>query len=163
MHGLHIALFKRFAKTYSGSRVMANFWGFTMVGVLKFALGFSSTKEKDPVQSEIYMRLNSIFAKNKYGYTTRFMSDFDLLLEGALNERFVDESTLYYDDEVVSTEIEDMEAGLNGEFSEDDIRNLLKDKSHHGEDQKIVRFPGRVGNGYAASDDLSCYKVHPSG
>ena len=56
-----------------------------------------------------------------------------------------------------------MEAGLNGEFSEDDIRNLLKDKSHHGEDDKIVRFPGRVGTGYASSDNLSCYKVHPSG
>ena len=115
------------------------------------------------MQTEIYFRLNSIFAKNKYGYTTRFMSDFDLLLEGALNERFVDESTLYYDDEVVSKEIEDMEAGLNGEFAEDDIRNLLKDKSSHGEGAKVLRFPDRVGTGYGKSDDLSCYKVHPSG
>ena len=109
------------------------------------------------------MRLNSIFAKNKYGYTTRFMSDFDLLLEGALNERFVDESTLYYDDEVVSKEIEDMEQGLNGEFAEDDIKNLLKDKSAHGDGHKSLRFPDRVGNNYVKSDDLSCYKVHPSG
>jgi hypothetical protein len=142
---------------------MASFWGFTMIGVLKYSLGFSAPLEKDPAQAEIYFRLNSIFAKNKYGYTTRFMSDFDLLLEGALNERFIDESTLYYDDEVVSTEIEDMEAGLNGEFAEDDIRNLLKDKSSHGESHKSLRFPDRVGNGYAKSDDLSCYKVHPSG
>jgi hypothetical protein len=142
---------------------MANMFGFTVFALVKFGIGFSGVTEKDPMQKEIYFRLNSIFAKNKYGYTTRFMSDFDLLLEGALNERFVDESTLYYDDDVVSTEIEDMEAGLNGEFSEDDIRNLLKDKSHHGEDDKIVRFPGRVGTGYASSDNLSCYKVHPSG
>ena len=142
---------------------MANLFGFTMFAALKFGIGFSAVHEKDPMQTEIYFRLNSIFAKNKYGYTTRFMSDFDLLLEGALNERFVDESTLYYDDEVVSTEIEDMEAGLNGEFSEDDIRNLLKDKSHHGEGEKALRFPDRVGSGYGRTDDLSCYKVHPSG
>ena len=91
------------------------------------------------------------------------MSDFDLLLEGVLNERFIDESTLYYDDEVVATEIEDMEAGLNGEFAEDDIKNLLKDKSHHGDAAKVVHFPDRVGTNYPKSDDLSCYKVHPSG
>ena len=56
---------------------------------------FSGTKSSDPKQEEVYFRLNSIFMKNKYGYNTRFMSDFDLLLEGVLNERFIDESTLY--------------------------------------------------------------------
>ena len=110
------------------------------------------------------MRLESIFSKNKYGYNTRFMSDFDLLLEGVLNERFIDESTLYYDDPVVSTEITDMEAGLNGEFAEADIKNLLKDKSDHAHGfHKSIRYPGRVGYNYSRSDDLSCYKVHPSG
>ena len=74
------------------------------------------------------MRLHSIFSKNKYGYNTRFMSDFDLLLEGVLNERFIDESTLYYDDPNVAKEIEDMELGLNSDFAEGDIKNLLKDK-----------------------------------
>merc|ERR1711981_869595 len=118
---------------------MANLWGFSLFALVKFGFGFSAVPEADARQKEIYFRLNSIFAKNKYGYTTRFMSDFDLLLEGALNERFVDESTLYYDDEAVSTEIEDMEAGLNGEFAEDDIRNLLKDKSGHGEGHKSLR------------------------
>ena len=112
---------------------------------------------------EIYMRLQSIFSKNKYGYNTRFMSDFDLLLEGVLNERFIDESTLYYDDPVVAKEIEDMELGLNGEFAEGDIKNLLKDKSSHGSAHKSVRYPGRVGYNYARSDDLSVYKVDPSG
>ena len=28
------------------------------------------------------------------------MSDFDLLLEAALNEKFIDESTAYYDDPI---------------------------------------------------------------
>ena len=72
------------------------------------------------------------------------MSDFDLLLEGVLNERFIDESTLYYDNPIVAKEIEDMELGLNGEFSEDDIRHLLKDKSDHGAETKILRYPGRA-------------------
>ena len=91
------------------------------------------------------------------------MSDFDLLLEGVLNERFIDESTLYYDNPVVAKEVEDMELGLNGEFSEDDIKNLLKDKSEHAGMSKTLRYPDRVGSNYVQSDDLSCYKVHPAG
>jgi len=124
-------------------------------------VSFSANDKVDPASSEIYMRLQSIFQKNKYGYNTRFMSDFDLLLEGLLNERFIDESTLYQEDPVVSKEIEDMESGLSGEFSEADIKNLTKDKSSHAEAAKVVRYPGRVGTNYVRSDDLSCYKVHP--
>ena len=56
-------------------------------------MSFTAVPEENKNSTEIYFRLNSIFAKNKYGYATRFMSDFDLLLESALNERFVDEST----------------------------------------------------------------------
>ena len=91
------------------------------------------------------------------------MSDFDLLLESALNERFVDESTAYYDNPVKAKEIEDMEQGLNGEFSEEDIKDLMKDKSEHGSRALVMRYPGRVGSNYQASDDLSIYKTHPSG
>lgn len=112
--------------------MVCNIWGLTAYAGLKFLLGFSSVSKEDPSENEMYMRLNSIFSKNKYGYNTRFMSDFDLLLEGFLNERFIDESTLYYDDPVVAKEIEDMELGLNGDFAEGDIKNLLKDRSDHG-------------------------------
>jgi hypothetical protein len=45
------------------------------------------------------------------------MSDFELLLESALNEQFLDNATLYYDDEMTATEIEDQEVGLVGDFS----------------------------------------------
>ena len=143
--------------------MVANIWGVTFFAGLKFMFNFSQVAEKDDKESEIYMRLQSIFSKNKYGYNTRFMSDFDLLLEGVLNERFIDESTLYYDDPIVAKEIEDMEQGLNGDFAEGDIKNLLKDKSEHGGLHKSTKYPGRVGYNYQASDDLSCYKVHPSG
>ena len=129
----------------------------------KFFAGFSSTSESNSVEGEVYMRLNSIFSKNKYGYNTRFMSDFDLLLEGVLNERFIDESTLYYDNAVSTPEVSDMEQGLNGEFTESDIQNVLKDSAGHGAGSKTLRYPGRVGTNYAKTDDLSCYKVHPSG
>ena len=87
----------------------------------------------------------------------------DLLLESALNERFVDESTAYYDNPVKAKEVEDMEQGLNGEFSEDDIKDLIKDKSEHGTAAIIMHYPGRVGSNYRVSDDLSIYKTHPSG
>ena len=117
--------------------------------------------EKNPDDDEIYYRLQSIFAKNKYGYATRFMSDFDLLLFGVLNERFIDESTAYYKDPVVSNEVEDMEKGLSGEFSDDDIRNLVKDQNEHGAGNKFFRYPGRVATNYQPSDDLSIYKTHP--
>ena len=138
-------------------------WGLTSVSFLKFSLGFSKVPEETKQGTEIYFRLQSIFAKNKYGYATRFMSDFDLLLESALNERFVDESTQYYDNYIKSKEIEDMEQGLNGEFSEDDIKDLIKDKSDHGTADLVMRYPGRVGTNDQPSDDLSIYKTHPSG
>jgi len=133
------------------------------VSFLKFAFGFTSKPEENKTQTEIYFRLKSIFAQNKYGYNTRFMSDFDLLLESALNERFVDESTAYYDNPIKSKEIEDMEQGLNGEFAEDDIKDLIKDTSAHGSRALTMHYPGRVASNYQPSDDLSIYKTHPSG
>lgn len=135
----------------------------TFVSFAKFAFGFSAKKEENIKGNEIYFRLNSIFSKNKYGFNTRFMSDFDLLLEGAINERFVDESTGYYENPIKSKEVEDMEQGLNGEFSEDDIKDLIKDSSSHGTAALVMRYPGRVGSNYPVSDDLSIYKTHPSG
>lgn len=89
------------------------------------------------------------------------MSDFDLLLEGMFNERFIDESSLYYEDPVSIKEIEDMESGLNSDLAEEDIKLLLKDKSEHGTREKTLRRPGRVGTNYPDTDDLSIYKVHP--
>ena len=144
---------------------MANLWGVTFFAGVKFLTNFSKTDNTVDTQQEVYLRLNSIFLKNKYGYNTRFMSDFDLLLEGVLNERFIDESTLYYDDPVVTKEIEDMERGLNGDFDESDIKNLLKDKGghHNSEPFKSLVHPGRIGSNYPRSDDLSIYKVHPAG
>ena len=131
--------------------------------MLKFFTGFSAKPVENPTEAEIYFRLQSIFKKNKFGYNTRFMSDFDLLLESVFNERFIDETTLYYDNAVVIKEIEDVEMGLNGEFSEDDIKLMLKDRSSHAAPAKVTKFPGRVGSNYPLSDDLSCYKIHPVG
>ena len=138
-------------------------YGISFVTTLSFLSGFTQVKEANPADAEIYNRLQSIFAKNKYGYATRFMSDFDLLLESVLNERFVEESTNYYEDPVVAEEVADMESGLNGEFAEDDIRNLLKDRTPHGATPTAFRHPARVNTNYAPSDDLSIYKTHPVG
>ncbi len=138
-------------------------WGLTFFAGVRFLAGFSKTSSSNPKEAEVYFRLNTIFQKNKFGYNTRFMSDFDLLLEGVLNERFIDESTLYYDNPIVTKEIEDMELGLNGEFAEDDIKLLLKDKHEHASPKLTTKFPARVGTNYPVSDDLSCYKIHPVG
>lgn len=92
------------------------------------------------------------------------MSDFDLLLEAVLNERFIDDSTAYYDDPITSKEIEDMELGLNGDFSQMDVKHLLRDKSDgHHESKKCTKYPARFGTNYLPSDDLSVYKVMPRG
>lgn len=92
------------------------------------------------------------------------MSDFDLLLEAVLNERFIDDSSAYYDDPITSKEIEDMEQGLQSDFAEADVKHLLKDKSHgHHDLKKCVRHPARFGTNYEPSDDLSIYKVVPKG
>ena len=76
------------------------------------------------------------------------MSDFDLLLDSILDERFVNESTSYYDDPITIKEIEDMELGLVGEFSEDDVKNHVSDKEAHASGSKVLRYPGRVGLNY---------------
>lgn len=139
-------------------------WGLSFFAGLKAAIGFSSIEKPDEAGAEGYNRLLTILSKNKYGYNTRFMSDFDLFLEALFNQRFIDESTLYYDDAVTEKEINDMEAGLNGDFSKSDVRHLLKDRdAGHHESFKALRFPDRVGTNYAKSDDLSCYKILPKG
>ena len=92
------------------------------------------------------------------------MADFELFLEAMLNERFIDESTLYYDDKMTALEVEDVEAGLNGELSLDDTRHLTRDRADaHHDSYKALRFPDRVGTNYDKSDALSCYKILPKG
>lgn len=92
------------------------------------------------------------------------MSDFDLLLAAVLNERFIDDSSAYYDDPVLQKEIEDMELGLTSDFSHADVRHLTKDKGgDHHSSQKCLRYPARFGTNYDRSDDLSVYKVLPKG
>ena len=139
-------------------------WGFTAIGLLKFFIGFKQKEEENKKPVEVYNRLISIFSKNQYGFHTRIMSDFDLLLEAVLNERFIDDSTAYYDDPVVSKEIEDMELGLKSDFAESDVKHLLKDRDDgHHDAVKCLRFPARSGTNYEKSDDLSVYKILPKG
>ena len=97
----HIGVFKRMGKTYSGTRVMAFWWGITFFAMCKFFINFSARVVEDKKPQEVYNRLISIFQKNQYGYHTRIMSDFDLLLEAVLNERFIDDSSAYYDDPIL--------------------------------------------------------------
>lgn len=81
------------------------------------------------------------------------MSDFELFLEAMLNEKFIDDSTLYYDDESVSKEIEDQEAGLASDLSNADMRHLLHDKpSGHHDLFKALHHPDRVGTNYDKGD-----------
>ena len=92
------------------------------------------------------------------------MSDFDLLLEAVLNERFIDDSSAYYDDPITSKEVEDMELGLQSDFSNADVKHLIRDKGDgHASGVKCTKYPGRFGTNYEPSDDLSIYKVMPKG
>ena len=164
IQGFHIGLFKRMAKTYSGARVMATLWGFTFIGMIKFFISFKDPVAEDKVPSEMYNRLLTIYSKNKLGYHTRIMADFDLLLEAALNERFIDESTAYYDDPVSLSEIEDIELGLNSDLSQGDVAHLMSEgDSHHAARKTCSKLPGRFGTNYDKTDDLSVYKVLPRG
>ena len=88
---------------------MAFIWGITFFAIFKTFNNFKKAEVEDKKETEVYNRLISIFQKNKYGYHTRIMSDFDLLLESALNQKFIDASTEYYDDPINSKEIEDVE------------------------------------------------------
>ena len=143
-------------------RVAGALYTITFFAAVKAALGFSAPPESNAVTEEENYRLLSIFQKNKYGYNTRFMSDFELLLESVLNEQFLDSSVLYYDDELTATEIVDQEGGLAGDFAPADVQSLLHDKSSHDHESfKAVRHPDRVGTNYPKGDALSCYKILP--
>ena len=123
---------------------------------------FSAEKAVSSLETEKYHRLTSIFAKNKYGYSTRIMSDFELFLDALLNEKFLPESVAYYNDELTSIEIEDMENGLVSDFAHSDVQNLLHDVHEHSHEPfKAVAWPDRVGTNYPKGDDLSCYKIQP--
>jgi hypothetical protein len=77
------------------------------------------------------------------------MSDFDLFLEAVLNEKFIDDSTLYYDDALTAKEVEDMETGLAGDFAHQDVKHLVKDKIDDNHASfKSLRRPGKVGTNY---------------
>jgi len=90
------------------------------------------------------------------------MSDFESMLPAVLNEEFLDNSLLYYDNELTAIEIEDQEAGLAGDFSAADVANLIHDKAApHAEPFKSLRYPDRVGTNYPKGDALSCYKILP--
>lgn len=143
-------------------RMAGALWSITLLGAIKFVNGFSVDEKSKDLENEENYRLVSIFAKNKYGYNTRFMSDFELLLESVLNEKFLDNATLYYDDELTATELEDQELGLAGDFSQADVQGLLHDKSSHDHESfKALRYPDRVGTNYPKGDALSCYKILP--
>jgi hypothetical protein len=134
----------------------------TIIGAIKAGLAFSELPVNKDLETEENHRLVTIFQKNKFGYNTRFMSDFELLLESVLNEKFLDNATLYYDDELTATEIEDQELGLAGDFAHADVQGLIHDKSSGDHDSyKAVRHPDRVGTNYAKGDALSCYKILP--
>ena len=144
------------------ARIASTLWGITLFSFIKFNFNFSKKPEEDAIGQEGYHRLLSIFSKNKYGYHTRWMSDFELFLEAMLNEKFIDDSTLYYDDAIVATEIEDQEAGLANDFSNADLKHLNHDKPDgHNENFKSLRYPDRVGTNYEKGDQLSCYKILP--
>ena len=158
------AIFRRMTKSYSGARVTAVVAGFTGVGLIKFFLSFKDPLPEDKKPAEIYSRLVSLYSKNKYGYHTRIMSDFDNLLEAALNERFIDDSTEYYDDPVFGSEIEDLQAGLNGDMTQSDIAHMMRDKDDgHASSRLCTSRPGKFGTNYDKTDSLSIYKVLPKG
>merc|ERR1712224_972734 len=149
---------------YSGARVMGFFWSLSVLAVIKAAFNFSKGAESKAAAEEGWHRLLTIHSKNKLGYHTRWMSDFDLFLESMLNERFLEESSDYYSDHFVSLEIQDLETGLQGDLSQADVRHMLKDKAaDHHEPAKVTRKPDRVGTNYPKSDALSCYKLMPRG
>ena len=110
------------AKNYSAGRVLSTLWGFTFIGMLKFAFSFRKPKVEDrSAEDETYNRLVTLFQKNKFGFHTKIMADFDRLLEALMNQKFIDDSTEYYDNPVSAKEIEDIEMGLNSDMTEADI------------------------------------------
>ena len=139
-------------------------FGFTTFSILRAAFSFSSAPTKNEIEKEQYYRLQTIFAKNAYGYRTRFFHDFDIFLECVFHGQFLDEAIAYIEDNTTAKEIEDQEGGLEGDFANQDLRNSNKDMpAPHGSPDLCLAHPARSGTNYPKTDDLSIYKVHPKG
>lgn len=139
-------------------------FGFTTLSMIRAAFSFSAAPTKNEIEKEQYFRLQTIFAKNAYGYRTRFFHDFDIFLECLFHGQFLDEAIAYVEDNTTAKEIEDQESGLEGDFANQDMRNANKDSgAAHHDDKLCLAHPARVGTNYPKTDDLSIYKVHPKG
>lgn len=67
-------------------------WVSTCVCATYALFKFSAQKIEDEELNASYHGLVTIYNKNRYGYPTRIMADFELYLEAALNQRFLDSS-----------------------------------------------------------------------
>ena len=139
-------------------------YGITFFAGVRIFTEMSTAPKDNTGDNIVYQRLTTIFQKNKFGYHTQLYADFDNLLQTSLNEQMADKSSPYYDDPSACDEIQDVEEGLNGQQTEEDIFSLVQDKDdHHGNPKLVMQYPGRVGYNYERTDDLSIYKVHPRG
>ena len=122
-------------------------FGFTTFSILRAAFSFSSAPTKNEIEKEQYYRLQTIFAKNAYGYRTRFFHDFDIFLECVFHGQFLDEAIAYIEDNTTAKEIEDQEGGLEGDFANQDLRNSNKDMpAPHGSPRPLPGAPSSLGN-----------------
>lgn len=67
-------------------------WVATCIAAVSACFKFSAQAVEDEELNASYHSLVTIYNKNRYGYPTRIMADFELYLEAALNQRFLDSS-----------------------------------------------------------------------
>ena len=112
----------------------------------------------------VRLKLVSLIKKNKYGYRTRVFENLELFLD-YLGSNFISDTDLFISDSKVQDTLKDVMNGLDADFTEDEIRLLIRDHPPKPAAPKSIAFnPARCGTNYLPSDDqLSLYKLLPRG
>ena len=100
--------------------------------------------------------------KNIFGSRTRIYDSFDIFLDAICSNEILYEPMHYGSDQISQLEINDLNNGLAGDISKEDIRMAVSDRSDHQEKSAPYLFPSTPQDIKLYDEDsLSCYKIKP--
>ena len=128
-----------------------------------FFLWKQRSKYRQPQQPEpsIYSTAQLIanIGRNTYGFETRANRSFEQALSVVVGGDLMNHILSADSDQFRSEEQQDEDAGLSGDFTEEDILDLYRDKKHEPHLGIVFRHPHRHHLNDAPNDLLTPYKV----
>jgi hypothetical protein len=126
--------------------------------VMKQRSKYKKLKEPEPsVYSSSHLIAN--IGRNTYGFETRTSKSFEMTLSVVLGGDLLNHILSADSDAFRSEESQDEDAGLSGDFTEEDILDLHREKKHEPHMGIVYRHPHRHFLNEGPNDILSPYKV----